>query len=229
MQDYWLMEAVSNNAEWCDAMAVSHDIATKRDESVWSSEHPMPSFYPNIVTLRRGVVVDKVIDSISPQLSAGWGVKDSFGELNLESRGFKLAFEARWYCCLPGQNLIIENSQKIQVKRVKNQAELKRWVDAWGDGDGIFNPSLVRNSAIELLYVELDGEVVAGVATNESSVSIGISNSFGRDDMLIGCIATVIEKNPLKGIVGYGDKAEITALSKIDFKEIGDLKVWLRT
>ena len=227
MENYWLTEAVSNNAAWCDAMAASHGIATKCDESVWSSEYPMPSFYPNIVTLRRGILLDEIIDTIAAQLSVGWGVKDSFCELKLETRGFTLAFEARWYCCLPRQFVINESCQKVQVKTVKNKVDLNRWVIAWGDGEEIFHSALLKDSSVELLYVECDGEVVSGVATNQSGASVGISNSFGRDDDLLGCIASIVKKNPQKGIVGYGDKAEITTLSKVGFEEIGDLRVWL--
>jgi hypothetical protein len=228
MDNYWLTEAVSNNAAWCDAMAASHDIKTYRDGSIWCSEYPMPSFYPNIVTLRRDVVIDETIDRIVANLPSGWGVKDSFSELSLEGMGFNLAFVAHWYRCLPNHCGNIDNLKNVRVKTVKSDTDLIRWVEAWGDGNEIFTPSLLKNCGIELLYVERNGEVVSGMATNQSEGSIGISNSFGREGDLLGCVATVKEKHPQKGIVGYGDKTEIGILSKVGFEEIGDLKIWLR-
>ena len=228
MENHWLSEAVFNNAAWCDAMAASHNISTQFDDSVWSCEHPMPPYYPNLITLRNGIQVEQIISALAPKLSSGWGVKDSFNELELEGQGFKIAFEASWYCCLPKQIVATENSQIVQVKRVRNQTELNRWVDAWGDGCGIFNSSLLENSFIELLYVEIEDEIVCGLATNQCDSSVGISNLFGEKDTLLGCIKDLINRFPLKGIVGYGDKDEATRLLKIGFEEIGDLRVWLR-
>lgn len=81
---------------------------------------------------------------------------------------------------------------------------------------------------IELIYVERDGEIVSGMATNQSGDSVGISNSFGLANDLLSCVAYIAETHPMKGIVGYGSKAEVAHLSNISFDEIGDLRVWLR-
>lgn len=228
MVNKWLTEAVSNNAAWCDAIAMSLDLPTHWNESIWMSEYPMPRFYPNIVTLRSGDLIDELIDSIGPRLTPGWGIKDSFSELDLDNKKFVLAFAAHWYCRVPDQDVTGEINQNIRIDTVKDQSELNRWVTAWGDGSGIFKSSLLENSSIELLYVERDEKVVSGLAANLSGDSVGISNAYGPPNEILGCVTSLIKRYPTKGIVGYGSKAEIEALSKVGFQAIGDLRVWLR-
>lgn len=227
MQNEWLMEAVSNNAVWCNAIAASHDIPAHWDESIWVSEHPMPPFYPNIVTLRSGSRIVDSIDTINPNLPSGWGVKDSFSELDLKGKGFVLGFISHWYCRLPGNDVTDHSYLNRRLETVKNQSELNRWVSEWGESDEVFNFALLKNKSVELVYVEHDDKIVSGLATNISGDSVGVSNGFGSPDEYLSCVALVAERYPTKGIVGYGGKAEVESLSKIGFRDIGDLRVWL--
>lgn len=228
MNNKWLTEAISNNADWCTAVATSFDIPIHRDESIWASEHPMPPFYPNIITLKSGSCVDDAIDSISAKLPSGWGIKDSYCELNLENKGFSCAFRSNWYCRLPGNNDVTGHlNPKYQLKKVKSHSELNQWIAAWGESDEVFNTSLLNNKSVEFVYLKHNNEIVSGLAINISGDSVGISNTFGSPDALVHCVALVSEMYPAKGIVGYGDKAEFEILSKIGFQEIGELQVWL--
>jgi hypothetical protein len=99
---------------------------------------------------------------------------------------------------------------------------------AWGEEKEIFNPLLLARDAIELVYVERDGEVVSGLATNQSGDSVGISNAFGQPDDILDCVELVAQRHPMKGIVGYGSEYEVEALLEFGFQEIGDLRIWLR-
>ena len=87
---------------------------------------------------------------------------------------------------------------------------------------------MLENNSIELVYVERGGEMVSGLAMNQSGDSVGISNAFGSLEDIVCCVALVSRRYPMKGIVGYDGKAEVVALSDIGFKEIGNLRVWLR-
>jgi len=228
MENRWLTQAVLNNATLCDEIAKSHGISTEWHESVWLSEHPMPRFYPNIVTLESSSLIDRHIDSVGLLLPVGWGIKDSFGQLDLVSKGFTMAFDAHWYCCEPNHGMFDNQQEKFPVHAAKTHSELNRWVTAWGEGEGIFNSALLENDSIELLYVERDGQIVSGLVTNVSGDAVGISNAFGCSNEILCCVAAVIEQYPNNGIVGYGDKAEIEALSAAGFLAIGDLRIWLR-
>ena len=228
MVNKWLSEAVLNNAAWCDAIANSHDLTTNRNESIWLCKHPMPRFYPNMVTLRSGNLIDERIACVDRQLPSGWAIKDSFSELDLESKGFTLAFEAYWYCRVPEQNVADEIDLNFRIGTITTQSELNQWATAWGEGNGIFLSSLLKNNLIELFYVARDDEMVSGLVTNLSGDSVGISNAYGPPNELLACVASVIQRNPTKGIVGYGSKTEIEALARVGFQEIADLRVWVR-
>ena len=228
MEDFWLKEAVLNNVAWCNAVAASHRLSTTQNESVWLSEHPMPPLYPNIISLKARALINDYIDTISPQLPSGWGIKDSYGDLELEGEGFAVAFEAQWYCRLPNQGTAAVIKSDSLVNTVQPINELDQWIATWGEGDGILNSTLLENKAIKLVCVERDGRVVSGLAMNQSGDSIGISNLFGPFEDIACCIASIVRSYPMKGIVGYGSKAELVALSKIGFNEIGNLRVSLR-
>ncbi len=228
MDSHWLNEAVLNNAALCDAVAASHGISTNWNESVWFSEHPTPPRYPNIITIKRGSLVDEQINVVRPQLPLSWAIKDSFSELELKDDGFAIAFDAHWYCRMPNQKTSEKTTSDLHLETVKTQSELDQWVSAWGEEDGIFNLSLIENDAIELVYIRREGTIVAGMATNQSSDSIGISNAFGQQNDMLLCADLVAEKHLQHGIVGYGDEAEVAALSEVGFKEIGDLRIWVR-
>lgn len=228
MDNHWLKEAVINNADWCDAMATAHGIATRYNEYVWATECSMPRFYPNVITLQRGMLIDELVDSIAANLPAGWGVKDSFDELRLDVLGFKSAFQAHWYCRPPGNYETKYKESKFNIRTVNSEADLRNWVSGWGQGDGIFNSSIVADDSVELIYATQDGDVVSGLAINHSAGSVGISNSFGTADALLDCLIRVVEKYSSKGIVGYGDKKEAETLSVFGFEKIGDLRVWLK-
>lgn len=223
----WLAEAVLNNAAWCDAVASSHHISTHQDEFLWFSEKPMPPFYPNIITLKKGSSVVDRAESINQNLPSGWAIKDSFSELDLQHTGFNPVFDAHWYCRLPNQDVTLTNTLPHNVTSVSTPSELSRWVNAWGDGTGIFKFPLLESRFIELIYIERHGKIVAGMATNLSGHSVGISNIFGSSDEILSCIAALIRKYPKRGIVGYGSKSELRTLSQLDFHTVGDLRVWI--
>jgi hypothetical protein len=228
MENTWLSEAVSNNAAWCAAVADSHRIPSGWSDSIWSSEHPMPPLYPNIVTLHSDVEIYDQIGDIDPQLPTGWGIKDSFKELQLDDKGFAVAFEAFWYCRAPRELKPNEIGANTRVENVSSQSELERWENAWGEKPGIFKSLLLADDDVELVYVEKDGRFVSGLVANQSGKVVGISNAFGQPEGILACIDSVGDKHPTKGIVGYGGKAELAALSKVGFREIGELQIWLR-
>lgn len=224
-----LSEAISNNAAWCASIAAAHSTPSLRSESAWVCEQPMPPLYPNIVTLRSDANIDKLITQLDPKLPAGWAIKDSFKNLDLENKGFSAALEACWYCC---DSDAVKNDNKrgsAKITNVSNPSELFRWVEAWGEKSEIFRPSLLLDKSVELLYVENNGDIVAGLATNLSGQSVGISNVFGTNEGILQCIHSIGKKHSSKTIVGYGDIAETIFLSKIGFRTIGELQIWIRS
>jgi len=229
MSDHWLSEAVSNNAAWGSAMATSHGIASSCSESIWFNKHPMPAFYPNIVTLKSHVEIDQQIADIDPHLPAGWGIKDSYKELQLQGKGFSAAFDAYWYCHEPHLARKEKTDFSPRLEYVTNSRELNQWIEAWGQGTDIFKPSLLCDETIELAFIKNDdGLLVSGLAINLSGESVGISNAFGKPESILACIDEIGERHSGRAIVGYGDKSEVHSLSKVGFRVLGELRVWLR-
>ena len=84
--------AVRNNVEWCDSVCRRHGLAPVFDGDVWWCAERTPPFYPDAMTLARGVSAADVLAHID--LSPGCSVKDSYAELELD--GFDVLFEAQW-------------------------------------------------------------------------------------------------------------------------------------
>jgi hypothetical protein len=88
------MDAVRENAEWCDWYVRAHGIETGTDGTLWWAGRRTPPFYPDAVTLTPDVSPATVLQRIDA--SAGASVKDSFATLDLSPYGFQILFEAQW-------------------------------------------------------------------------------------------------------------------------------------
>lgn len=84
--------AVRSNAEWCDLVCREHGLAPVFDGDVWWCAERTPPFYPDAMTLARGVSADAVLAHVD--LSPGCSIKDSYADLVLD--GFDVLFEAQW-------------------------------------------------------------------------------------------------------------------------------------
>jgi hypothetical protein len=93
------MDAVRENAEWCDLVARADGIETGRTGELWWAARRTPEFFPDAVTLAPDVPADRVLAHIDA--SPGASVKDSFATLDLTPYGFHVLFAAQWITCPP--------------------------------------------------------------------------------------------------------------------------------
>jgi hypothetical protein len=93
------MDAVRENAEWCDLVARAHGIDTGSTAGVWWARRRTPEFYPDAVTLVPDARAEDVLAPIDA--SPGASVKDSFAALDLAPYGFEVLFEAQWITRAP--------------------------------------------------------------------------------------------------------------------------------
>jgi hypothetical protein len=56
--DELLQQAVEDNARWCDLVCAARGIPTTWAAGLWAARRRPPRFYPDAVTLSRGVSVD---------------------------------------------------------------------------------------------------------------------------------------------------------------------------
>lgn len=78
-------QAARNNAIWCDTICRAHGFPGEFHDSLWLNRHPVPRFYPNVVTLadehRSAEQLTHIRDLIAADLPGSWAVKDSFSTL----------------------------------------------------------------------------------------------------------------------------------------------------
>lgn len=221
--------AARNNATWCAAVCASHGIETVFGADAWTSPTRTPPLYPDAVTLAPGVDADRLLAPIDD--TPGCTVKDSYAELDLADRGWRVLFDAEW---------IIRRVTTATVPTTGaaawmpvGPADVDAWQRAWrGDGQpmDLFRPRLLDDDVV-LIARRVGGRTVAGAALNRAAGVVGISNVFGPPgselDTWRDCIHATGTVFPGSAMVGYesGD-ARAVALNN-GFESIGPLRVWI--
>jgi hypothetical protein len=239
MLDDRSIRAARNNAEWCDAVCRAHNNPGEFHDGIWISRHPVPRFYPNVGTLaepspRQLALIDELI---AARLPPGWAVKDSFSMLDLESRGFRMLFDAEWIH-LPVSRVkdIGSTSASVRWEIVRTDLALAEWESAWSEATGdtskdrIFLPPLLENKDVAVVAGFRDGHIVAGAIANRSDDVIGWSNFFAPAtemfDHAAASLATIAGVFPGLPIVGYEHGDDLLNAHSIGFESIGALRVW---
>ena len=240
MLDDRLIRAARNNAEWCDAVCRAHHNPGEFHDDIWLNRNAVPRFYPNAGTLvvpspRQLALIDELI---AARLPSGWAVKDSFSMLNLESRGFRILFDAEWiYLPVSRVKDIGSTRASARWEIVRTDLALAEWESAWsraaGDTgkDRIFQPSLLENKDVAVVAGLLDGIIVAGAIANRSDGVVGWSNFFAPAtesfDHAAASLATIAAVFPGLPIVGYERGDDLRNAHSIGFQSIGALRVWI--
>jgi hypothetical protein len=232
------VRAARNNAEWCDAVCRAHGNPGEFHDDIWLNRNAVPRFYPNAGTLaepspRQLALIDELI---AARLPSGWAIKDSFSMLDLESRGFRMLFDAEWIY-LPVSRIkdVARTSARWEIMR--NDLALAEWESAWsrsaGDTseDRIFLPSILENKDVAVVAGFRDGHIVAGAIANRSDDVVGWSNFFAPAsemfDDAVASLATIVRVFPGLPIVGYEHGDDLRNAHSLGFESIGSLRVWM--
>jgi hypothetical protein len=232
--------AARNNAEWCDAVCRAHGHPGEFHDDIWISRHPVPRFYPNAGTLaepssRQLALIDELI---AARLPSGWALKDSFSMLDLESRGFRVLFDAEWiYLPVSRVKDVAAARTSVRWEIVNNDLALAEWESAWSEAAGdtvkdrIFLPPLIENKDVAVAAGFRDRDIVAGAIANRSDGVVGWSNFFAPAtemfDHAAALLATIAGVFPGLPIVGYEHGNDLRNAHSIGFESIGPLRVWL--
>jgi hypothetical protein len=240
MLDDRCVRAARNNAEWCDAVCRAHHNPGEFHDDIWINRNAVPRFYPNAGTFaepspRQLALIDELI---AARLPLGWAVKDSFSMLELESRAFRILFDAEWiYLPVSRMKEIVSARTSERWELVRNDFALAEWESAWtrsaGDTskDRIFLPSLLDNKDIAIVAGLRDGHIVAGAIANRSAGVVGWSNFFAPAtemfDHAAVSLATIAGEFRGLPIVGYEHGDDLRNAHSLGFESIGPLRVWI--
>lgn len=219
--------AALNNAEWCSIVCEANGASGNIGEDLWSTIHPVPKYYGNIVTLREALHVEK-IKCIVDEIPGKTGVKDSFNDLDLTSLGFGKLFDAKWV--LAPANV----TSPLDYVVVKDIHQLAVWEAAWhgGEGLGIFKDRILKNPAVQFIAIYDGDAIVAGAILNKSKNVVGLSNFFcasgDAHNYLLSCLGAAQAFGNGMPVVGYESGEVLQLVKRAGFTELGPLVVWVR-
>ena len=209
----------------------AHGLVGERRKNAWLCRNRVPPFYSNLIALDADLGDDaSLVAEVDSAVARPWSIKDSYRTLALRDVGFDVLFDAEWFMRPSVWNSASRADRDRPVRTVGSQAELSRWIDAWGEtpaGRDVFRPEILDNRDVEFLYVEDDRHILAGLVANRSDDVVGITNAFGDPRGILSCIDGVSSRHGLT-IVGYGQRRQLEFLSRFGFQAIGELRIWLR-
>lgn len=224
--DQRLRLAVEDNVAWCSAVCSAHGSQEASSSGAWANFAVSPPFYPNIITRQPGA--QKEVEELARTVSTAnqrkrWGIKDSFGDLELADQGFEQLLLGHWY----GTTITADLPENW--KTVTSSAELRLWEKAWGGGEErIFPDSLLSDRRITFWFKGEADAIEAGIISLDSGVSLGLSNWFSPDNHSLaqtGALQAASSASRQRPIVCWSS-------DDLEFQEtglvaLGPLQVWM--
>ncbi len=200
--DSRVIDAVRENAEWCDLVCRSYGLPATFGDRVWHTARRSPPFYPDAETLAPAATADELLANIDT--GPGCSVKDSFAVLDLTPHGFRVLFEAEWIhrpATAPGA--VIEGRTP--------------WVRT---------RSGVPDDPSVAAFEGPAGRVVA----HRSGAVVGLSNLTGDpiDEAWTEAVDAITDAYPGLPIVGYETADDLPPARRAGFTPTGPLRVWIK-
>jgi hypothetical protein len=238
-----VLEAVRNNAAWCDTLCQSYGAKTEFHEAYWINRGVAPPYTSRLITLAGSAASDlqvaEIRGSMAREGEAGWGVKDAFACLDLAPLGFRVLFEATWTWCDPGHGPIADADERLNWSVVESADELGEWERAWRGSNAnravknqarVFSPALLAQPGIHFLLGRREGLGVASAVLNRTGSVAGLSNVFTADAgaglLFSGLIRAAGQLYPGVPIVGYERGDDLLHAERAGFSRIAPLRVW---
>jgi len=219
--------AIGNNVALCQCVADAHKIPTISKNGVWMAPHRMPPYYPNLITTEPNSDVMEHIELLCQRLEPGWGLKDSYANLDLGSNACRLAMTGNWF---GASTCAIQNKppdRLCSATIVQRESDFRRWIRAWDSGmDGkVFPAHAYKDENLQFVLVESEEQIVGGLLLNRSGNGIGMSNWFGDLNSVVWAMTEAVISD--QWIVGYTDSEEIVRLTGYGFEQLQAMKVWI--
>lgn len=222
-----LLKAVQNNADWCDSVAKANGRKAMTLGGIWYCAEPMPTFYPNIITLTPGAFDVATFNDLMTALPMPWCIRDSFSDHQSRRHTYQQLFEAQWYFCEP-QSEVREPSAFEPMHQAHSVDTLNLWTAAWGqtqDDETVHPPELLDEGRARFVWLGNHNRPQCGASLFFSNDVLGITNLFGTAADQQRLVRTIQLNYPDRPLVGYGDQANLTLLKPFGFRTLGSLTV----
>lgn len=234
--------AVLDNAAWCRLVSSDLNGVGVVDTCVGVLfPGRVPEFYPNFVSVdadvsRRDARL-MVAALREADLPAGFGIKDSFANLDLGRDGFDCAIEGQWL----GFDGAIDDSPPVQrdlsISWPRDVTGIDRWLEVAGmtciDPVKLCRQPLA-SKRVSFLEVRRNDEIVAGAVLTSFGPAqrpvLGVSNVFAReDDLPVWTLIMTAARRRWRGcvLVGWEADASIESAQAAGFRTLHPMRVWI--
>ena len=223
-------DAARASAAWCEAVCAAHGASGERTADAWRSRHPVPAFYPNLVTLSPDIAAatGAVRELETCGLPAGWGVKDSFRTLSLDRLGFGVLFDGEWILHPPARRRPIRS----EWERIATAEHLAEWEMAWGQSRGkarIFLPALLARPDVAFLAMRRARRIAGGLVACRTAEGVMLSNAFGAEGAALEAgVEAASDHFPDLPLMGWEPALELPRWRAMGFRSVGPLRIWTR-
>ena len=232
-----LNRTIQNYAKWCEWSAKAYGFISECSEHCWSTGGDMPQIYPNANTLQPHMALNSIKSLLDKREDKTIAVHDSFHDLDLQSLGFQVLFEAEW---LTFSNLMFTHKPGIIIDKVQSKEQLQTFTEACCDAfgtshllelnpNGLYPESLLNNPDIRFYMAWEEDEIIGGMVLHRSHGVVGLSNLFCDDKQVLEALLLTsqhfIQEFP---IVTYSHDEELSLLLNSGCQLIGPLRVWLK-
>jgi hypothetical protein len=226
MTDPRALVAARNNADWYAMMFDIHGLRYRRSAHAFLALDPPPPYHGWMVTLDPEAAPAHLDVISGHRCRPGFGLKDSFGCLELSDAGLVELFRADWIWAAQ-----VPRVDTTGWVRIASPEALQRWEAAWKAGgspmDGVqFPAALLGRSDVAVFGRSAGAGFDAGVVANLSADSVGLSNAFG-DDAFPAAATLCAGFGAGRPVVGYERGDALAAALRAGFQATGPLRVWI--
>jgi len=230
--------AIADNVAWCTLISseLNNSPSVPRFGGVLF-RRKVPAYFPNYISTDCDVAARNqcgLADELrSLGLPAGFGIKDSYANLDLSDQGFRCAIEGQWIVSGGEQRSDTRIPPDVSILWPKERHGIEAWIQSSGitaiDVDRFLgSPRAVRSVAlVALLKAE---RIQAGAIINASERVLGISNVFSLDpelDMWPLLKAAIRRRVGHALLVGWEAGEALEAACAAGFEAVHPMRVWI--
>jgi hypothetical protein len=206
------LAAVAASVQWYDDVFAAYRIPVVREHGLWVSGSLPPRWHSSVKTTEPGVPRAAALRAMEPFPRGS--VADSFGELDLEGSGFRLLIAATWLHRAGSVGTVLPDGWRV----VDDPAALEAW--------NVANDTVVPAHQRITVLGRYDGDrLLGGVALNDSSAAVGVSNGWNVTWQDVVSAAAVV--HPGRALTTYA--AGVDREAAVDcFAPVGPQHVWAR-